>query len=397
MAGGTLGTPSTLREACDLLPAATELRRAVHAHPELGLDLPHTQQLVLEAIGGLGLEVSTGSALSSVVAVLEGGQPGPTTLLRADMDALPMPEDTGLPYSSEVEGVMHACGHDAHVAMLAGAAKLVSHRRGEVRGRVIFMFQPGEEGHAGARVMLEEGLLELHGRVDRAFALHITPIFASGSVHTRKGTMMASSDKFRVVVRGRGGHASMPHDTVDPIPVACEIVTSLQAMVTRRVPLFDPAVVTVARVSAGTTFNVVPEIAVLDGTVRALSPQTRDLVLERLAEVAAHIAAAHMCTAEISSPQDNYPVTVNDGAEAQRALDVARGALGPGRADEMASPLMGAEDWSYVLEKVPGCIAFLGAAPPGEDKPAPNHSNKMTIDEGAMAAGIAMYAAMALS
>ena len=385
-----------LESAHALLEPAVGLRRQIHAHPELGLDLPHTQQLVLQALKGLRLEVSTGSAVTSVVAVLEGGRPGPTTLLRADMDALPMPEGTGLPYSSEIEGAMHACGHDAHVAMLAGAATLLAEHRESLAGRVVLMFQPGEEGHGGARVMLDEGLLERFGPVDRAFAIHITPIFPSGSINTKPGAMLASADEFRLVVSGRGGHASMPHHAIDPLPVACEIVTSLQSMVTRRVPIFDPAVLTVAHIAGGTTFNVIPEEVTMEGTVRALSPESRELVLGRLREVAERVAAAHMCRAELSSVLTSYPVTLNDHTEVARALRVAGSILGAAQAVEMSYPIMGAEDWSYVLQRVPGCMVFLGAAPPGVDEPAPNHSNRMVLDEAAMATGIAMYAAMAL-
>lgn len=383
--------------ARELLGSATQLRRRIHTHPEVGLDLPHTQRLVLEALDGLGLEISTGRGLTSVVAVLEGGKPGPTTLLRADMDALPMPEDTGLAYASEIENTMHACGHDAHVAMLASAACLLAGHRAELAGRVVFMFQPGEEGHGGAQVMLDEGLLEQHGPVDRAFAIHVTPMLPSGTVHTRAGTFLASADEFRIVVKGRGGHASMPDGAVDPLPVACEIVTSLQTMVTRRIPVFDPAVLTVAKISGGTTFNVIPETVTLDGTVRAVSATTRELVLERLREVAGHVAAAHLCSVEVSSLLNNYPVTRNDPDEARRALHVAGESFGPDRAVEMSAPLMGAEDWSYVLEQVPGCMVFLGAAPPGVEKPAPNHSNRTVLDEEAMVTGIAIHAAMAMT
>ncbi|MGH9105730.1 MAG: M20 metallopeptidase family protein [Acidimicrobiales bacterium] len=394
LAASAMG-PSVLSDAQELLASAVGLRRRIHARPEVGLDLPETQRAVLGSLEGLGLEVSTGVATTSVLAALEGGTPGPTTLLRADMDALPMPEDTGLPYASTVEGAMHACGHDAHVAMLVGAAQLLARRRAEVPGRVLFMFQPGEEGHGGARVMLEEGLLDRHGPVDRAFALHITPIFPSGSISTRPGTLMASADEFRTVVTGRGGHASMPHDAIDPLPVACEIVTALQSMVTREVPAFDPAVLTVARISGGTTFNVIPEHVVLEGTVRAVSATTRERVIEGLMRTGEHVGAAHRCRVESAVLPGSYPVTVNDPGTARHCLATARALLGDDHAVEMADPLMGAEDWSYVLERVPGAMAFLGAAPPGAGQPAPNHSNRMLIDEKAMAAGIAMHAAMA--
>jgi amidohydrolase len=383
--------------AADLLDETVALRRRLHARPELGLDLPGTQEAVLDALDGLGLEVTTGRAISSVTAVLDSGSPGPTTLLRGDMDGLPMPEDTGLPYASQVDGAMHACGHDAHTAMLVGAARLLAARRERLAGRVVFMFQPGEEGFGGAEVMLGEGLLEVAGPVDRAFALHVTPVIPSGVVAGRTGALMASADAFDVTVTGRGGHASMPYDAVDPVPVACELVTALQTMVTRRVPAFDPAVLTVGSIVAGTTSNVIPETAVLKLTVRAVSAASRTLVLDGLRRVVEHVAAAHLCTAEVTPAQCGYPVTVNDGAAADHALGVAAGLLGAERVVRMPTPVMGAEDWSFVLEQVPGSMVFLGVGPPGLADPAPNHSNRMLLDEPAMAAGVALHAAVALS
>jgi amidohydrolase len=397
-------TPRPPQVGRDLLEAASAqmddavmLRRRIHARPETGLDLPITQAAVLEALDGLGLEVRTGEATTSIVALLHGDRPGPTTLLRADMDALPMPEDTGLDFASRFDGTMHACGHDAHVAMLVGAARLLIARRSQLGGQVLLMFQPGEEGHGGARVMLDEGLLLDHGRVDRAFAIHITPSLPTGRVACRAGTMLAACDEFRITVIGKGGHASMPHEAVDPVPVACQIVTAAQSMVTRVVPAFDPAVVTVTRIQAGTAFNVIPESVLCDGTVRSVSDETRDLVLSALRQVAEHVAAAHGCRAEVEFiAEKHYPVTVNDAASAERTLDVARSLIGTERVSRMPSPIMGAEDWSYVLQQVPGSMAFLGAGPPGVAHPAPNHSNRMLIDEAAMVTGIALHAAMAL-
>ena len=388
---------SVASDAKSFLVDAVEVRRRIHAEPELGLDLPRTQRVVLDALAGLGLEVHTGEATTSVVAVLDGARPGPTTLLRADMDALPMSEETGLPFASRTEGRMHACGHDAHVAMLLGAARLLSGRRTELGGRVVFMFQPGEESYGGAKVMLDEGLLDRHGPVDRGFAIHITPELPSGWVATRGGPVMASADEFRITVTGAGGHASMPHNATDPVPVACEIVTALQTMVTRRVPAFDPAVLTVARVTAGTTTNVIPERAVLEGTIRAVSDSTRDMVVEGAAHVAEHLATAHRCRAELELLAGNYPVTVNDAASAEFALATAAALFSADHTVTLPTPVMGAEDWSYVLQRVPGSMTFLGAAPPGVEHPEPNHSNRFVIDEEAMAAGIALHAAMALS
>jgi len=384
-------------EAEELLGDAVALRRALHENPEIGLDLPRTQQAVLAALDGVGLELHTGKRVSSVVAVLEGASPGPATLLRADMDALPLTEDTGLAYSSSNDGAMHACGHDAHVAMLVQAARMLAERRSSLAGRVVFMFQPGEEGYAGARCMLEEGLIDRHGPIDRAHALHITPLIPTGAVATRAGTVMAYSDAFLVTVTGRGGHASTPADAVDPIPVACEIVGALQSMITRRISVFDPAVLTVASITAGTTSNVIPETAVIKGTVRAVSDQSRATALEGLDRVVRHVSAAHGCAATIAPMAVSYPVTANSGPDSERMIEVASSVFGEDRAIRLPTPVMGAEDWSFVLREVPGAMAFLGARPPGDGPVAPNHSNRMTIDEGAMSTGIALHVALALA
>jgi amidohydrolase len=399
MAGDVLD--GVLTEAVAQLDDAVELRRRIHQHPELGLELPRTQAAVLEALDGLALRTSTGSGTTSVVAILDGDEPGPTVLLRGDMDALPMPEDTGLDFASKVDGAMHACGHDAHTAMLVGAARVLAGRRGKLRGRVAFMFQPGEEGHHGARVMLHEGLLaavtEGAEPVSMAFAIHQTPNIPSGMVGTRRGPLLASTDELEITVRGRGGHASMPHFTADPIPVACEIVTALQTMVTRRVDAFDPAVLTIAKLRAGTTTNVIPETAAMWGTIRTVSERTRASVLADVRRVADGIAAAHGAAAEIEL-EEGYPVTVNHDDAADFALDTAARILGDEATVTMPSPVMGGEDWSYVLQEVPGAMAFLGTRPPGMHPRdvAPNHSNRMVIDETAMVPGIATYAAVAL-
>ncbi len=383
------------------LDDAVALRRRIHEHPELGLDLPQTQSAVLEALDGLPVRVATGTSSTSVVAVLDGDEPGPTVLLRGDMDALPMPEDTGLDFASRVDGAMHACGHDAHTAMLVGAARVLAARRGSFAGRVAFMFQPGEEGHEGARHMLDEGLLAtaVDGgqAVSLAFAIHQSPTIPSGMIATKGRALLASADELRITVRGRGGHASMPHHAADPIPVACEIVTALQTMVTRRVDVFDPAVVTVAKLRAGTTNNVIPETATLWGTIRTVSEKTRNDVATDIERVAAGIAAAHGATADVEITR-GYPVTVNHDDAARFALATAGLLLGQQRAVEIPQPVMGAEDWSYVLQQVDGAMAFLGTRPPGvaPHEVAPNHSNRMILDESAMVAGIATYAGVAL-
>ncbi|CAN5714729.1 M20 family metallopeptidase [soil metagenome] len=378
------------------LPAAIELRRDLHRHPELGNDLPRTQGVVLEAIAPLGLDVRKGRTLSSVVATLDTGRPGGTMLLRGDMDALPMDEDTDEPFRSEVPGAMHACGHDTHTAMLVSAARLLVERADQLTGKVVFMFQPGEEGHHGARVMLEEGLLDGLD-VTRAFAIHQSPTIPSGMIATRGGPLLASADVFTVTVRGRGGHASMPHLANDPVPVACAMVGGFQTMVTRRVDAFDPAVVTVARIRAGSTDNVIPETAELLGTIRTTSERTRELVHAELQRIATGYAEAHGMVAEVDVER-GYPVTVNDHDAAAWVRQVAGTIVDERMVVDMPAPVMGAEDWSYVLQVVPGAMAFLGTCPPGTDfhRAAPNHSNRMVIDEDAMAVGIALHAAVTL-
>jgi amidohydrolase len=390
-------SPSLLEESEQLLAEAVELRRTIHSRPEIGLDLPVTQQVLLDALDGLGLEIHTGERTTSVVAVQDGANSGPTTLLRADMDALSLTEDTGLDFASLVPGAMHACGHDAHVAMLAGAARLLSERRGSLSGRVVFMFQPGEEGFAGARIMLEEGLIERFGPIDRAHAIHITPLLPPGIIATRHGTLFASSDAFCVTVTGRGGHASSPYQALDPVPVACELVGALQTMVTRRVNPFDPGVLTVGSIKAGTTNNVIPETATILGTIRAVSEETRRTILEGLERVSEHVAAAHGCASSIQMVAEPYPPVVNSKSGSDLMLQVASSILGQDHSLEMPTPIMGAEDWSFVMQKIPGAIAFLGAQPPGDGPIEPNHSNRMVIDESAMASGIAMHSALALS
>jgi len=373
---------------------AIQLRRRIHRHPEIGLALPRTQAAVLEALDGLGLETRAGQRTTSVIARLTGGRPGPTILLRADMDALPLREATGLPFASEVDGAMHACGHDAHVAMLVGAARVLARRRAELAGSVLFMFQPGEEGYHGARVMLEEGLLDGTASPTGAFALHVTHREAAGVITTRPGPMLASGDTVQITVRGKGGHASAPHDCLDPIPVACEIVQAFQTLVTRRVNVFDPAVITIAKIEAGTTRNVIPETAHLLGTVRTVSELTRERVLEGVRRVADGIATAHGAEAAVELIR-GYPVTSNDAGFAEFVLDTAREVLGAERVTPMRHPVMGSEDFSYVLQRVPGAMANLGTRPDGGEV-YPNHSNRMLLNETALASGIALHVAVAL-
>jgi hippurate hydrolase len=388
-----------LSAAEELLPDTKELRRRLHRSPEVGLTLPATQAIVLEALEGLDLRITTGTELSSVVAVMDGTEPGKTVLLRSDMDALPVLEETGLPFASQNEGSMHACGHDGHMAMLIGAARLLANRRRRdgLRGSVVFMFQPGEESYGGAPAMIREGVLEAAGqRPAAAFAIHLFPqIGAGGAIFARKGPIMGSSDVLRATFTGRGGHASAPHRALDPVPIAAETVLALQTYVARRIDPLDPVVVTVGMLTTGTVHNVIPETATLSGTLRTINEETRARVQRELIDLIEGLARAHGLHAKVEW-DPGYPVVVNDPGMAQLALRTAADVLGADKAIEMPQPVLAAEDFAYVLQEVPGAMLFLGAGPAGVEEPAALHSNRMIFDEEALAAGIAVHAALAL-
>ncbi|MGK6324224.1 M20 metallopeptidase family protein [Sphingomonas sp. DT-51] len=378
------------------------LRRAIHAEPEMGLHCPLTTAKAKAALAGLPLEIRDSTRTTGFVAILRGGRGEPgagsnarTVLLRGDMDALPITEETGLPFASTLPGTMHACGHDAHTAMLVGAVKALAARRDQLAGTVVFMFQPGEEGHHGAREMIADGLLD-HARPDAAFALHVLPNAPAGVFVGREGALLASTDTVRATVRGAGGHAAMPHDAIDPIPVACAIVTALQQHVARRVPVADPAVLTITQIHAGASHNIIPDEVALAGTLRTLSPRTREAMRAAFHQVAQGVAAAHGCTAD-SWIDEGYPVTINDPRATRLMCDLARELGGDQAWATMPAPIMGGEDFSYVLRELPGAIAFIGAATPGttpETNP-PLHNPRMTIDEQVFAQGVAMHCALA--
>ena len=384
------------RDAQGIMPSVIELRRALHRKPEIGNDLPETRALVLEALSGLDLEIEESGRTTSFVATLKGGSPGACVLLRADMDALPMPEDSGLAFASENPGRMHACGHDAHTAMLVGAAGLMARRRSSLAGEIKFFFQTGEEGHFGARICSEEGLLERGREPDAAFALHIDPRMTCGQVAGRSGALLASTSDWVVDIKGKGGHASMPHNAVDPIPAACEMVLAFQSMVTRRIDVFDPAVVTATQVHAGTTDNVIPETARLSGTLRATSPKALAEAEEGIHRIAQGVAQAHGVEAEVNIAT-GYPVTFNDPSFTDFASSVAEEVLGEGVYTRMPAPVMGGEDFSYLLQRWPGAMFFLGMRDPGILEPAPVHSNRMVLDENGMVPGMLLHAAVALN
>ncbi len=381
-------------DALAVLPDLITLRRAIHAEPELGLMNPLTTAKIREALAGLPLTITQGPSTTGLLATLAGPQNGRTVLLRGDTDALPLHEDTGLDFSSATAGAMHACGHDTHVAMLVGAAKLLCARRESLTGTVQFMFQPGEEGHHGARFMLDDGIID--PLPDAAFALHIMPNAPHGVFSGKAGALLAATDRLHVTITGRGGHASMPQDALDPLPIACEIVGAIQTFVTRQISVFDPAVVTIGKIAAGTTDNIIPETATLLGTIRTLSPRTRAKVATGLSQLITGIAAAHGASADVHVEQ-GFPVTMCDARAATFGQRVVEDEFGADAWRSLAHPIMGGEDFAYVLEKVPGAMFFLGASHEGSDwtQCCGLHSNRMVLDEKVMARGAALHAALA--
>lgn len=384
-----------LEQAQGHADAIVALRRAIHAEPELGLHTPKTRDKVRAALAHLPLDWREGPSTTGLVATLKGrAGPGRRVLLRGDMDALPMTEETGLSFSSTIPGAMHACGHDTHTAMLAGAAELLCARADQLTGEVQFMFQPGEEGYHGARFMLDDGLID--PLPDAAFALHVMPNSPHGLIAGKAGALLASADQFDIVVEGRGGHASMPHDALDPVPVACEIVTALQALVTRKFPVSDPVVATVAKIEAGTAHNVIADRVGMRGTLRTLSPANRAALREVLDHAATHIAQAHGMTATVTITP-GFPVTVCDARAVDLGEKVVRAITGDTGFHRLDAPIMGAEDFSYVLEKVPGAMFFLGVAHEGVDwrSCCSIHSTRMMVDESVLPLGTAVLAGCA--
>jgi hippurate hydrolase len=385
-------------EAAAIAPELIALRRELHRIPEIGLDLPKTQAAVLAALEGLPLEITLGRTSTSVTAVLRGGKPGPAVLLRGDMDALPVTEENDAEYVSGHVGTMHACGHDLHTAGLVGAAKLLAAHRDELAGDVVFMFQPGEEGFDGAGHMIAEGVLEAAGRrVDAAYGLHvISDMVPRGVFTTRPGPMMAASSGLFVNVIGKGGHGSRPHTTLDPIPVAAEIITALQNLITRRFSVFEPIVITVGTFHAGTRHNIIPDDAKFEATVRTFSEEALAQVEKESVQLAADIATAHGLTAEVRFVRE-YPATINDPDEAAFVADTVKDLFGAERYTEMPNPVMGSEDFSRVLDAVPGSYMFYGATVKDDpNEGASNHSPRAAFDDAVLADGAALLAELAV-
>ena len=344
----------------DLVPDAQAWRREIHQNPELMYDVEGTAKFVADRLRAFGCdEVKTAIGRTGVVGVIRGakGSRSRAIGLRADMDALPIEEETNLPYRSKIQGKMHACGHDGHTAMLLGAAQRLAQTR-DFDGKAVVIFQPAEEGGAGAMAMIDDGLMDTFG-IEQVYGMHNMPALPVGSFSLRKGPTMASADEITIIVEGRGGHGAMPHQGVDPVLIGAQIVTALQTIASRNVDPLDSCVVSVTRFEAGTANNIIPQSAWLNGTVRTLKAATRDAVEKRIHEIVAGVAAAGGATGRVEYRR-GYPPTVNHGAQTDFAAGVARKVAGDSHVDANAAPSMGAEDFSFMLEARPGAFIFIG-------------------------------------
>jgi hippurate hydrolase len=375
-----------------LFEEAVATRRDIHRHPELGFRETRTAALVAARLRALPIEVHEGIATTGVLGVLRGAKPGRTIMLRADMDALPMPDEKTVDYHSTVPGVMHACGHDGHVATLLAAAKWIADRRDQLSGTIVFCFQPAEEGLGGARVMVADGVLERFG-IERAYGLHYVAQLPVGVVGTRPGPMMASSDSFDVEITGHGGHGSAPHQAIDPIAAAAQTIVALNQIVARRTDPIKTAVVSICAVNSGTTYNVIPSTARLKGTVRAFEEEVRTALHDQVREICTHACATAGASAEVRMLNDGFPVTANDPDQAAYLSNLAVGLFGAERSVE-TPPVTGAEDFSFFAQRVPACFFFVGSNG-GPQSAFMNHHGKFDLDERALQTGIALMNALA--
>ena len=381
-----------------MLPELQSLRRKLHQIPEFGLELPNTLKVILDEISPLG-EITLGKSITSAVLHIKGDLPGPTVLLRADMDALAVIEETGVPYAS-TNGFMHACGHDLHMAMGVGAAKILASRKSELKGEVIIFFQPGEEGHHGADVMIEEQALMVSGsKPIRAYGLHVFSSYPLGMMGSRSGPLMASAGDLLVTVTGSGGHGSMPWLSKDPISVLNEIMSSLQTMVTKRFSAFDPVIVNIGWVRAGdtATTNVIPETASFGATVRVFSEENATKLKQYTQELVDSIATGFGLSATVEFTRATK-VLMNDPQAISSVEKVTSELFGASRYINLPTPIAGGEDFASIVSEIPGAFVFMGACPPGTDHTtaATNHSNKAVFDDSVLGDGAALLASLAV-
>jgi len=383
-----------LAEASNIEPEIIKTRRTVHQHPELAYHEEVTAKLVAERLESLGIEVKRKVGGTGVLGTLKGSKRGRVVALRADMDGLPVQEMSEVDFRSKVDGVMHACGHDTHVAMLLGAARILAEHRDQLCGTVKFLFQPAEEhgGRGGAKPMIEDGVMK-DPKVDYVFGLHIDSTRKSGEIGVKEGAIAAAPDTFKVKIIGRGGHGSAPHETVDPIYVAAHVILALQGVSSRMIDPVRPFVISVGAVHAGTKENIIPDEAVLDGTIRTLDEATRKLAKKKVDEVAKGVCRTFGAKAEVEFEKDAYPVTINDPKATEQAVRVFRRI--PGIKIKKIEAILGGEDFSRFLQKAPGTFYFLGTDNPAKGCVYPNHSSKFKVDEDVLKFGAASLAMLA--
>ncbi len=386
-------TDSIRRTVADILPGIVALRHELHQHPEIRFEEAWTSDRIARFLDEVGVPYTRGHAKGTgIVATLEGA-PGKTVVLRADMDALEVAEETGLPYASTIPERMHACGHDGHMANLCGAVKTLSEHRGLLKGIIKFFFQPAEENAAGGRFIVQEGLLD---GVDAVFGLHGWPTLRCGVVGVKTGAAMASADFFRIAIEGAGTHAADPGSGVDPIAVAGHVLTALQNIVSREINPWEPAVITVTKIHGGSAANVIAEKAHMEGTFRTLSERVREHILEAIPRVVEHTAAAHRARATVDSVGEPYPVLCNDPKMSEFAKGVVVDTFGRDSLNEPASATMGAEDFAFYLQEVPGAYLFLGVCPSDTDSYPPIHSPHYDFNDDALPTGIELMCRLAL-
>ena len=382
-----------LNEAQALFDYTRQWRRDFHMHPEIGLKEVQTAEKITRELSSLGLEVKTGIGRTGVVALIEGQAAEPVVLLRFDMDALPVLEQTGAEYASVNRGIMHACGHDAHMAIGLTVARILTDHRTEFKGRVKLMFQPGEEGLGGAELMIADGVLE-NPKPDVALGLHVWNEKPVGWVGIVPDSVMAAADTFSIRITGKGGHGASPNLTYDPILAASQVVNALQGIVARNIPPLKTAVVTVASIHAGDAFNVIPSEAQMKGTIRSFEPEVRSLVIRRFHEVIENVARGMQCEAQVEV-KSITPAVFNDPQVTARVQQVAAKML-PDDELDFHTATMGSEDMAFVFQKIPGCYTFIGSANAEKHLDAPHHSAKFDIDESILPKAVGLMAASAM-
>ena len=385
------------KEARGIQKQLVKWRRYLHQHPETGAEVPETAAFVARRLRAMGLEVRTGVGGHGVVATLRGKKPGKTLAIRSDMDGLLVREETGLAFASKNEGRMHACGHDAHMAMTLGAAQVLSRHRGELSGNVKFLFQPAEEGPGGAKPMIRDGALK-NPKVDAVIGMHIGSVWTEakiGQVYVSHGPMLAAMDRIDVKIKGKGGHGAVPHRAVDPVSMACQVVTALQTIVSREVNPVEPAVVTIGKIAGGSAYNVIPGEVALEGTVRVLKQELREFLNRRIEGIIRGVTAAMRGEYEYRYTY-GYPPVTNDARFTEEFAEVAREIVGPRNVKEIPEPSMCGEDMAYFLNAAPGTYFFLAGCNRRKGQVHPHHHSRFDVDEEVFWKGTALLSAMAL-